>query len=149
MPTNIHGRTVAELRAFFRDRDDHHRLCMANAPGASKGECDCYAKSDVKAHMLLDSLAAENARLAAGVAEWQPIETAPKDATLLLLWWPSRRESSALIGYYGRGWLEGSALEWRSMAGLEWHKDPTHWMPLPPPPAELLRASAPDEDRST
>jgi len=63
---------------------------------------------------------------------WQPIETAPHDGTRLLLY----REGC--IGFWSGAW-RGKKVEF-------WHSDlsrknephawqPTHWMPLPDPPA--------------
>lgn len=59
---------------------------------------------------------------------WQPIETAPRDQVLLLA-----------AEYYGAG-------DWRIKCGcslpgggwLVWGAswEPTHWMPLPPPPTD-------------
>ena len=63
--------------------------------------------------------------------EWQPIETAPKDGTVVLLAGCRKPVAAA--------WLEDE-IDW-------WHVDdnkrgpfalrgpgPTHWMPMPPPP---------------
>ena len=71
-----------------------------------------------------------------GVPQWQPIETAPKDGTDILLandkavspaGWVSDVEHGAewegQIGMAGWWTLNGDA------------RPPTHWMPLPPPPA--------------
>lgn len=63
----------------------------------------------------------------ARTARWQPIETAPKDGSRMLLWtvWRDGFEF-ADTGYWsdlhGGGWV-------RNGAGT-----PTHWMPLPPHP---------------
>jgi len=62
---------------------------------------------------------------------WQPIETAPKDdKVMVLLYWPHWCSRRAIIGYWanGYGWCADEAL---SDQGI----DPTHWMPLPQPPA--------------
>lgn len=84
-------------------------------------------------------------------AEWQPIETAPKDGTEILAYrsdcgvfmirWTSpdaflsEKEIAAsrlsdddlfTEGWYFADWLHGDLLMDREI--------PTHWMPLPPPP---------------
>jgi hypothetical protein len=75
------------------------------------------------------------------MSEWQPIETAPKAK-------PNRSGPSILV-WDGRAigiaqWCNGS---WRYQAGPDDAaysdfdpdpicKNPTHWMPLPEPPAE-------------
>lgn len=61
--------------------------------------------------------------------KWQPIETAPKDGTDLLLWEPSLGQS--VIAHSVNG-------EW------PWFYKPTHWMPLPDPPV-TAEARAPEE----
>lgn len=58
--------------------------------------------------------------------EWQPIETAPKDG-------------SEFIGYVATSYQGGAVvLHWYKKYGwIDWDYDvwePTHWMPLPPPP---------------
>jgi hypothetical protein len=63
--------------------------------------------------------------------EWQPIETAPKDGTWVLGFFP----------YYGVNqmqWHDGNRkLEHHWMLfGRLTPTDPTHWMPLPEPPKE-------------
>lgn len=62
---------------------------------------------------------------------WQPIETAPKDRTEILLY----RDGVVYHGWWGKqssgrnGWIHERG--WFPTASL-----PTHWMPLPPPPLE-------------
>jgi len=84
-----------------------------------------------------------------GFGEWRPIETAPKDGTAVWLW----HEGQAYIGYCRRSdWLckadkwsakfyVSRADEERKACGLpdetwgtNFEINPTHWMPLPPPP---------------
>jgi len=74
--------------------------------------------------------------------EWQPIETAPKDDALLVCGtrqgWEhcgphivcARRDS-----WTGRWSIYGAAPSRHSPQWLD-TIDPTHWMPLPAPPAE-------------
>ena len=62
------------------------------------------------------------------MSEWQPIETAPKDETSLLLFLPGK----GII----EGWYFSSPKEiddgWETIIGSI--GEPTHWMPLPEPP---------------
>lgn len=68
------------------------------------------------------------------MSDWQPIDTAPKDGTHVLLVWPT---SGPLVGYWFGG--DGARGEcappgWR---GAEYHSrlvPPTHWLPLPERP---------------
>ena len=62
---------------------------------------------------------------------WQPIETAPKDGSRVLLWWD---------GAVREGWCAGAG---KSRDGGDWWRShspnvcagrPTQWMPLPPAP---------------
>jgi hypothetical protein len=80
--------------------------------------------------------------------EWQPIETAPKDGTRVILWrgfisfgewpemiiaqwddgawrWPDPRENPSTHGEWA---------DYDLMDGYEDADSPTHWMPLPDPP---------------
>lgn len=79
---------------------------------------------------------------------WQPIETAPKDFTPVLLWWnaPIGRPSVVLARWCCRTHVHLSrphacptepdcAMGWDSYAG-----EMTHWMPLPDPPTVAERA---------
>lgn len=66
--------------------------------------------------------------------EWQPIETAPKDGTRILLVTSSGRPRRIFMGSYTD---KGSWWPWR-VDQTNYHinqSDLTHWMPLPPPPA--------------
>lgn len=74
------------------------------------------------------------------MSEWQPIDTAPKSPMqeLLLLW----NGSDYLIGFWvtGRGSVkfEGWTTGWETSGGYDIGYNPispTHWAPLPDPPA--------------
>lgn len=67
------------------------------------------------------------------MAEWQPIETAPKDGRVVL--WS--RKGTVVAGFYD----ELNVLHpWRFVDragfvnGMGASYGPDHWMPLPPPP---------------
>ena len=61
--------------------------------------------------------------------EWQSIETAPKDGTVVDLW-VSEDGRYTDCQFDGGLWLH-------TQDGLTYSlgSDPTHWMPLPPPPS--------------
>lgn len=65
---------------------------------------------------------------------WQPIETAPKDGMNFLAWFPSRKRHC--VAWRQRHTLDGDL--WASFLDAypdRWSDQPTHWMPLPAPPA--------------
>lgn len=80
--------------------------------------------------------------------EWQPIETAPKgEDDMLLLLTPSHDDDYAIsivIGFWGLvdTWSDELGSAWLNWwEGLDendiWTAcNPTHWMPLPPPPQD-------------
>ncbi len=86
---------------------------------------------------------------------WEPIETAPQDGTLLLLWLkeepygrcgyelPEEAKNWTLGFWVHRGWKSIETEDAGGMGGelTGWMADyvcldckPTHWMPLPTPP---------------
>jgi hypothetical protein len=69
--------------------------------------------------------------------EWQPIETAPKDGTLILLGRSKGVWAGKYTPVFTSGYRPDSA--WQSMLlnhdhMAERYAPPTHWMPLPQPP---------------
>lgn len=86
--------------------------------------------------------------------DWQPIETAPKDGTEILLWsgvedrskdgptighWATDEECAVYVGDCG-GECRCPEYDHNDPWWLSWdggftaEHPPTHWMPLPPPP---------------
>ena len=73
------------------------------------------------------------------IVEWQPIETAPKDGTKILV----NGKFNSVIAWFGADPNNGNEEEeWLSGDGDDFScgyyytpVDPTHWMPLPNPPA--------------
>jgi len=66
------------------------------------------------------------------MSEWQPIDTAPKDGKEILAYAPENEYCESRIGviYFTEydGWISADydAVKY----------EPTHWMPLPPPPVK-------------
>lgn len=54
------------------------------------------------------------------------MENAPRDGTPVLVFTESGLVANA---YYNRGWIP-------IFSGKVLYRDPTHWMPLPPPPED-------------
>ena len=69
------------------------------------------------------------------MTDWQPIETAPKDETTVLLYCPESWDTNGVrVGWWNGGaWY---AEEWSSNPLTDFYGKPTHWHPLPPPPGK-------------
>ena len=65
------------------------------------------------------------------MSKWQPIETAPKDGTRVIL----NDSLHTQIGFYSTALDCGECLGWVNDEGIV-SLNPTHWMPLPEPPKE-------------
>lgn len=108
----------------------------------------------------IDAQAAEIERLR---QPWQPIETAPKDGTLILLGRGQQEDCEAISapGFWQEGWEDSiddmgcdsgfvdvnfQQFNGGRSFGAEKHRtapsQPTHWMPLPAPPAALSGETA-------
>lgn len=64
---------------------------------------------------------------------WQPIETAPKDGTRI---WVNRAGNPSQAGrrvWWGKVGVARHG--WKVAASKEMRYEPTHWQPLPAPPA--------------
>jgi hypothetical protein len=70
------------------------------------------------------------------VGEWRPIESAPKDGSSILVWWPDWQKREMCSNEPVVAWWTGTW--WQ--AGNYWCDPswalPIRWMPLPPPPKE-------------
>ena len=85
---------------------------------------------------------------------WKPIESAPRDGTAILVYWHSphvEEHTVCDVNCAVSAWWseEGENGEWICYMDMPedptLHFDPTHWMPLPPPPeqeAALTRLQA-------
>lgn len=68
--------------------------------------------------------------------EWQPIETAPKDSRRILAFFPT---ASSWYRFSVIAWSQGNNAWWScspAASGVCDMDQPTHWIPLPPPPKE-------------
>jgi hypothetical protein len=89
-----------------------------------------------QAHFIDTALAklraSHETRLTPVTAEWQPIETAPKDGTDILV---VHRENRSFLQIVA--WEDGETVfKWCSPDGPDYHENAfSHWMPLPEPPA--------------
>jgi hypothetical protein len=63
------------------------------------------------------------------MSEWQPIETAPKDSSSVILW---PYDAEITVGYFRDVEISGWYCEI-----MERFFEPTHWMPLPAPPEDI------------
>lgn len=71
-----------------------------------------------------------------GAGGWKPIETAPKDGTHIMAFWPDvwgmdATQTQTWFGPFEAGGLSG----WQTAHEYaDGHSTPTHWRPLPEPP---------------
>ena len=80
------------------------------------------------------------------MSEWQPIETAPKDGTQIISFWPCYREGHQVqitswvnTEHRDHGNVTYSAQYWQapSLASFTLaHLAPSHWMPVPLAPKQ-------------
>ena len=82
-----------------------------------------------------DEQLARAALSAALAAMWQPIETAPKDGTDILVFRP--RFDGNYIPQVGQDWWMRASYTGDCWAKSRADCQPTHWMPLPPAPTLL------------
>lgn len=68
---------------------------------------------------------------------WQPIETAPKDETPVLLWCPQSWDTRGVrVGFWSEQYEDWFDSDAASISIFAIYSIITHWMPLPPPPTE-------------
>ncbi|MXP42945.1 DUF551 domain-containing protein [Allopontixanthobacter sediminis] len=99
-------------------------FCKHNPHFKRAGEMLFVLSEDTPA----DTLTALQAELTDARAEigWQPIETAPKDGTEVLLYYPKQ-------GFWAEHWAVNSFQRFERR-GWDMGRIPTHWQPLPAAP---------------
>jgi hypothetical protein len=115
---------------------------MSNETPVTLAECIEHWDNEIKSYGSFDDLrqvmVATLSHLRASAAkgdEWQPIETAPKDGTRVILGWPG---GGVRYGFYlDNSHTSGPWAGWRgpSMELPFPSPPPTHWQPLPAPPS--------------
>lgn len=78
--------------------------------------------------------------------EWRTMESAPKDGTLVHLWFSDKRPPHQLQVMSWRtkdvAFQDEPLTTWWNRYGLRSEHEPTHWHPLPPPPSVPVPAEA-------
>lgn len=62
------------------------------------------------------------------MSDWQPIETAPRDGTIILAYDPACHPDVYTVRFEHEHWAIADAEAFSTLT------NPTHWMPLPSPP---------------
>ncbi len=111
-------------RELFEACAENNGLSIRRVSGIP--ECQAYENAVTADCWRCWQARADIARREAGA--WQPIESAPCDEVLLL--WTGN--------YQHTGMFDSGDTCWRAIADdVELVPRPTHWMPLPAPPAAL------------
>lgn len=82
------------------------------------------------------------------MSEWQPIKSAPKDGTPILIFNPRNDRKPVCEAAWAYDY-EGAPGYWATPHGVKGRgytilpEAPTHWMPLPEPPASGIEAAQP------
>lgn len=114
--------------AFTQIEDDGGAMPLVDllSPGKT------IAEGREECSELAAEIAEAVSRHFAGLADgWRDIATAPKDGTPILVYCPFQSPNCVVVKWRDvrQGWVNASSF------GLI-TSEPTHWMPLPPPPKE-------------
>lgn len=130
-----------------QDAEGNSWLEEAHEPG-EQGSFAVYTEQQVRT--LLAAIKESLTTAPSALQGWMPIESAPKDKTLLLGYRNSHGHWRTLLGE----WFTREEIDeyWEDPDGVEpgwfetsveaddvpnvWRTNPTHWMPLPQPPKE-------------
>ena len=113
------------MRPDLITRLERYLSALGDNPGRTLHEMH----PDVLIREALEALRAE---------QWRPIDMAPTDGTPLLLWcndWVIGHHAVSYPPYAFEGWTTG----WETAGGYDVgyaRITPTHWRPLPEPPAQ-------------
>ena len=103
----------------------------ANGEWVKWDDYDALHKKWIKAHSRANEIAIERNALLAAVAQWKPIETAPKDETMIIA-----HDCHRGCGMYGHDDTHIVSFKYGQWFGKDTYEThyPTHWMPLHNPP---------------
>lgn len=92
-------------------------------------------KKELMAAALRERERDEQIRLLQDAHKWRPIETAPKDGTPILAYWPIMQIYKVRVGSWQRASHgPGYWAAWNGGVKFSQRNPPTHWQPLPEPP---------------
>lgn len=117
---------IADMDPIVDSEDGHND---------DEGKADCFRQCQEIARAVLAA-----AREALAGSEWEPIETAPKDGTAVLLISMAAVKPDPVIGHWSDDdgkFRDGYADDWYALAarGIRgWHDLASHWQPLPSSP---------------
>lgn len=142
------ARTGPDVAGFEACREAIEYIEMAE----NRLECeDCDKCVDLARSYLVEAkavIAALPAPAGESVTNWQPIETAPKDGTEIIVLHPEAGVCAAFCPAEGFAWhcMDGSntTIGSKSRASIprmtSFIEAPTHWQPLPEPPTRKSEA---------
>ena len=127
MTTNPTPLTAEYIAEQYIDEEEYNIAPFINMVEAYAAQQNAELVATISQfNSAISELQAENERLKQQLA-WQPIETAPKDGTRVLLWRRAIRDQPTPIMADGF-WCE-TCWVWPYLLS-----EPTHWQPLPTPP---------------
>lgn len=151
-------RARAMIEAPEDDEDALNRVAFEDVPEITFAE---LAEIGDLLREAADALEASSTGRSSQPSPWQPIETAPKDGAVVLLWWLAeigrgcvafwacgrwRVFGDGSCGWVGESFHASENGHWTRLIG----ERPTHWMPLPSPPGSAPAAvRAPLEGQET
>jgi hypothetical protein len=129
-----------EARALLTEqvlRDGYDRCEADYNPDAQPLEECLHAFLSPLKETILTAIAPLLDRLDAAerVQAWQPMETAPQDGTMILLF-PSSEWTEDTDGDYEVTYWDADLGGWYQHQHPDDYDGPTHWMPLPAPPKD-------------
>lgn len=109
-----------------------------------RGNDACWSADGCQPWHLQNDILRDIIRVGLKESGWRPIETAPKDGTIIFSYWPglSGAEAIQMVSWSDGYHLETGAGDWVDepyqqsgglLAGMG-PNEPTHWMPLPEGP---------------